>query len=251
MFDIKPTLFTGKCFFDLPTIESTNIYALNLLKKTNIAEGTVVSTFNQTKGKGNANNSWLSEAGKNLSFSIIYKPAFLLARQQFYLNMAICLGIIDAFETEIKLNIKWPNDIYYKKYKVGGLLIENTLTGKNIKNSVIGIGINVNQLIFNDALPNPISLKLINGKAYDLYKLLSKVLAHIEKRYLQLRAVQFEALKKAYLRNLFLYEKSAMFLVDGRQLAGTIKGVDDTGQLLIEIGNKLRAFGFKEVGFVL
>jgi len=119
LFDIKPTLFTGKCFIDLPAVNSTNVYALNLLKQSNIVEGTVVSTFNQTQGKGNANNKWLAEPGNNLSFSIIYKPTFLLAKQQFYLNMAICLGIIEALRKETlncndSLKIKWPNDIYYK-----------------------------------------------------------------------------------------------------------------------------------------
>lgn len=251
MFDIKPTLFTGKCFIDLPTVNSTNVYALNLLKQNNIAEGTVVSTFNQTKGRGNANNNWLSEADKNLSISIIYKPKFLLAKQQFYLNMAICLGIIDALKPTAQFTIKWPNDIYYKNYKVAGLLIENTLIGENLKHSVIGIGLNVNQVIFNDALPNPISLKLINHIDYDLHELISEILVHIEKRYLQLKATKLEALKTDYLNNLYLYEEVAKFKVNNKMLNGTIRGINETGKLLIEMEDEIISFGFKEIGFVV
>jgi len=180
LFDIKPTLF--------------------LLKQNNIAEGTVVSTFNQTKGRGNANNNWLSEADKNLSISIIYKPKFLLAKQQFYLNMAICLGIIDALKPTAQFTIKWPNDIYYKNYKVAGLLIENTLIGENLKHSVIGIGLNVNQV---------------------------------------------------YLNNLYLYEEVAKFKVNNKMLNGTIRGINETGKLLIEMEDEIISFGFKEIGFVV
>lgn len=250
MFDIKSTLFTGKCFIDLPQVDSTNVYASNLIKQTNIAEGTVVSTFNQTKGKGNANNKWYSEIGKNLSFSVIYRPVFLPATQQFYLNMAICLGIIDALEVEVALTIKWPNDIYYENCKIGGLLIENSLLGKNIKYSVIGIGINVNQVVFDNVLPNPSSLKLICKKDYDLYELMRRLLTHIEKRYLQLKAVQFHNLKKAYLKHFYLYEQLAQFEVGGKLVDGIIKGVEENGQLLVEIDKEVIKFGFKEITYI-
>lgn len=251
MFDIKPTLFTGKCFIDLLEVDSTNTYAQNLLKQNNVAEGTVVSTFNQTKGKGNANNQWLSKIGENLSFSIIYKPTFLLARQQFYLNMAICLGVIDALATKAHLTIKWPNDVYYKNYKIGGLLIENILSGKHLKYSVIGLGLNINQTIFDDVLPNPSSLKLINQKAYDLYELISDILVHIEKRYLQLKALHFETLKNDYLANLYLYKQPAKFKVDNKIVTAIIKGIDESGQLLLQVDKEVKAFSFKAIGFVV
>lgn len=251
MFVIKPTLFTGKCFIELPQIDSTNVYALNLLKHTNIAEGTVVSTLNQTKGKGNANNRWLSKPDKNLSFSIIYQPTFLLARQQFYLNMAICLGIVDALPTKPGFSIKWPNDIYYKNYKVGGLLFENIILGKKIKHSIIGIGVNVNQVDFSNELPNPTSLTKIFKKKFVLYELITDILLYIEKRYLQLKAMEFIALKKAYLNHLYLYEQAAIFKVNVKHVSGTIKGINENGQLLIKIGDELREFGFKEVEFMV
>jgi len=251
LFEIKPTLFTGKYFIDLLKVDSTNSYAINLIKQTNIAEGTVVSTFNQTKGKGNANNQWLSQTGKNLSFSIIYKPTFLLARQQFYLNMAICLGIIDVLSTKKRFTIKWPNDVYYENFKIGGLLIENLLSGKYLKYCIIGLGLNINQTIFNDALPNPSSLKLINKTEYNLYEVMNDVLLHIEKRYLQLKALHFDVLKKDYLANLYLFNKPSKFKVDDKIVTGTIQGVDENGQLLIKIENKVKAFGFKEVAFII
>lgn len=260
MFDIKGTLFTGKCFIDLPSTPSTNVYAGNLLEKNSkknthksIFEGTIVSTFNQTQGKGAHQNKWLSEPDKNLSFSIILFPTFLKAQQQFHLNITICVGIIDFFLERFNnsFKIKWPNDIYFHNYKLGGILIENTLIGSSIKSAIAGIGLNINQTAFSASLPNPTSLKLITGKTFDLYELIEELAICIEQRYLQLRKKQYHQLKMAYLNQLYQINQTAAYKFRGKEQSGEIIGINDDGKLLIQFKNEKIAFGFKEVEFIL
>lgn len=261
MFDIKGTLFTGKCFIDLPSVPSTNVYAGNLLEKNSqknnlestITEGTIISTFDQTRGKGAHQNKWLSEPGKNLSFSIILFPAFLKAQQQFHLNITICVGIIDFFLEHFNksFKIKWPNDIYFHNYKLGGILIENILIGSAIKSAVTGIGLNINQTVFSTSLPNPTSLKLITGKTFNLYDLIEELAICIERRYLQLRNQQYHRLKMAYLNQLYQINQTAVYKFRGKEVPGKIIGINDDGKLLIQFKNETIAFGFKEVEFIL
>ena len=113
----------------------------------------------QTAGRGCGTNQWESERGKNLTFSILIHPKDLPATQQFHISMAISLAICEALEQYIgDVSIKWPNDIYWRNGKIGGILIENTLKGSIIMESIIGVGLNVNQRIFKSNAPNPVSM---------------------------------------------------------------------------------------------
>jgi len=251
LFNIKGSLFLGKCFIDLPSVASTNVYAAQLLHKGTTLNGTIVSTFNQTKGKGAHKNQWLSEAHKNISISIILFPKFLSVNQQFRLNMSICLGITDFlcknFNESFK--IKWPNDIYYKKTKLGGVLIENAIQGNQIKSSIVGIGLNINQMAFDTSLPNPISLKHISGINSDLYELLENLIPVIEQRYIQLQQGNFKTLEGDYLARLYQFNESAFYEFGGEKREGRIRGIDVQGKLLIEFKDERLAFGFNEVVF--
>ncbi len=147
------TNFIGKKFIYLPSCHSTNDIAAELLP--HLDEGTVVIAAHQTNGRGQRGNSWEAEAGANLTFSIVLKPNFLPASQQFYFNMAVALGIIrglryffegnrsNSSDKSDQLKLKWSNDIYFQDFKLGGVLIENTIESTNLKNSVVGIGINM------------------------------------------------------------------------------------------------------------
>lgn len=251
MFNIKGSLFLGKCFIDLPTVASTNAYANQLLHKGTTLNGTIISTFNQTKGKGAYKNQWLSEADKNISISLILFPKFLRIDQQFKLNMAICLGITDFLSKNFKkpFKIKWPNDIYYEKQKMGGILIENSLQGNQLKSSIVGIGLNINQMAFDASLPNPISLKQITNTQLDLYEILENMIPIIEQRYIQLQQGHFKSLEADYLVRLYQFNEPALYEFGGRRHKGTIVGIDSPGKLLIDFTDKQRAFGFKEVVF--
>lgn len=140
--------------------------------------GTVVVADCQMAGRGQRGNSWESEAGKNLTFSLLLRPYTISAAHQFELSMIVSIGICNALSNTLnghKPLIKWPNDIYVGNRKLCGILIENSLVGSSIARSIVGIGINVNQTEFRSDAPNPVSIKQLTGLDTDLDTLLSKV----------------------------------------------------------------------------
>jgi len=248
------SLFIGKVQHHLDETPSTNAFAAELLAKGNVLEGTLVSASVQSKGRGYSGNSWESEKGKNLLFSIILKPTFLLARQQFYLNELVTLGIYDALlpESGSKLRIKWPNDIFYKDEKLAGILIENTLSGHFIQHSVIGIGLNVNQEKFADGIKHVTSLKKITKKDMDLNELLKTICEKIEVRYLQLKKNQLQFLQQDYMRTLYRADdEEYWYRKNGKKFKARIAGLSPEGKLMLATDKGWDAYGFKEVEFVL
>ena len=159
-------------------IDSTNSYLQNLLDKgEDVADNVVVTDF-QTSGKGQGKNVWQSEDGKNLLFSIALDMSFLKAEDQFLLTQMVSVAMINVLKNylpEENLFIKWPNDIYFNDRKIAGILIKNEIKGMMLGTSIIGIGLNVNQTYFDESLPNPISMKMITGKDYDLEMLLKEI----------------------------------------------------------------------------
>ncbi len=259
MYKIHPkTLFIGQIIQYLPSCQSTNDEASVLVAQQSPTEGLIVVTDNQTAGRGQRGNLWKAQAGQNLTFSLVLKPSFLNASEQFWLNMAISIGICDAlqplldpFTANHDLRIKWPNDIYRGKQKLGGILIENTLQGYGIAWSVVGIGLNINQteLAYSTATSLQQQAPLPNG--YDLPGLLSRLCETIEQRYLQLRSGHRDALKSAYLHLLFWYREEHWFVADDQRFRGLITGIDDVGRLLIATETGVRRFAFKEVAFFI
>src|SRR5476651_287430 len=185
----------------------------------------------QYAGRGQQTNRWHSEAGLNLTFSILLKPSFLPLQQQFDLTRTISLGVVSALGQAMNGNvqIKWPNDIYHGDKKLGGILIENLVQGGQIKHSVIGIGLNVNQVVFPPEVPNPTSLKQILHKDYDLNDLLLQICSHIEAWYLKLKAGRTAEISEQYLTKLYWLNQKRDFMSDGAAFNGTIIGVRDNG----------------------
>ena len=159
---------------------STNTY-LSRLAAT-LPGGTVIYTPSQTAGRGQKGNSWESEDGKNLTFSLLLKRPPVKARDQFYLSEASALAVVEAMTAEAGdgFTVKWPNDVYWRDKKACGMLIENSLDGTDIATSIIGIGLNVNQERFLSDAPNPVSLINITGHEHDLMALLKRVCSRIE-----------------------------------------------------------------------
>lgn len=248
------TLFIGKVLLHLKELNSTNAYALNLLTKNKPGEGTVVSAWNQTQGRGQIGSSWESEAGKNITISIILYPSFLPIRQQFILNQAISLGIFDFISKFIstQVKIKWPNDLLVRDKKIAGILIQNILSSNIFQSSVIGVGINVNQVLFKSDAPNPTSLKLETKKEYDVNSLIDLLCSAIEKRYLQLRAGNISILQQDYLNNLHQFQEEAIYQrTDNQEIfSGKIVGIDESGKLIIDHKKGQSAFSMKEVRFL-
>jgi len=206
----------------------------------------------QYAGRGQQNNKWHSEPGKNLTFSILLKPSFLSVNEQFSLNIATSVGIIKALEKVLGqgVKIKWPNDVYFNDGKLGGVLIENMVQGQQIKNTIIGIGLNVNQTDFDPSVPNPASVKQILHKDYDAKVLLSEICGCIEAAYLMLKAGNISKLKAFYLQNLYWLNELKRFKSNGEQFEGSIKDVTANGQLIVSIDDELRLFNFKEIEFL-
>ena len=165
----------------LNATDSTNTYLKDLLAETRLADYSVVIAKNQTQGKGQRGEKWLSEKGKNLTVSILkLKPKVALERQ-FLLNTIVSLSLIKTLEgyNVPNLAVKWPNDILSGHHKIAGILIENIIKSQHIESSVIGVGLNVNQKSFN-GLPKVTSLKTILGRSLNLEELLSNLLQNIK-----------------------------------------------------------------------
>ncbi len=244
-------LFVGKVFIRLEKVDSTNVYAKQLLSKSKPDEGTVIIAYHQTQGKGQFGKTWESEAGKNLTFSIVFYPSFLSASKLNLLSQAVSLALLDFFEhhLQVQARIKWPNDIYCHDKKVAGILIENALLNGFADYSIVGIGINVNQTMFSPELPNPTSLKLIFGKEFDLHNLMMSLCPFIEKRYLQLKNSQTETVSSQYETSLYRLNERISFFHSGQKLDGFIRGINAEGLLEIEINGVLRYFNHSEIVF--
>ena len=247
-------LFVGQNFVTLPQIDSTNNYLKSLLSNSKpVIEGTVIMAENQYAGRGQQQNGWHAEPGKNLTFSLLLKPSFLPLADQFDLTRAVSLGVYDALEPLLgeRLKIKWPNDIYYEDYKLGGMLIENIVQGSQIKNSIIGIGLNINQEAYPATLPNARSLRQILQKDYDLRTLLSEICRHIEAYYLNLKAGKILFVRNTYLSRLYWLNEQKNFRSNAGVFGGTIVNVRDNGLLVVNDEKRSELeFNLKQIEFL-
>jgi len=232
-------------------IHSTNSFATELMKSNNPSAGTVVLALNQTKGRGQHTNVWESEWGKNLTISIILMPDFLPIDQQFKISMIISLGVLDYLKIYLpNVFIKWPNDIYVQDDKIAGILIEHSVMGATLSQSICGIGLNINQEKFYSDAPNPTSLKLQTNKDYEIELELSKLLESIEARYFQLLDGKLNLLEENYLQSLYWINELHQFEDKNGSFTGEITGVTALGQLRIFVGEQERIYNFKEVSFI-
>ena len=237
----------------LEQIDSTNAYLQRQQSEGDIRNW-VVSADEQTAGKGMGSNGWESEVGKNLTFSLALDMSFLPAERQFLLSEAVPLGIIEVLDTILpaeKLHIKWPNDIFYENRKLAGILINSTIKANMMDVSIIGIGLNVNQMQFQNWPTHPISMKQITGKDYDLQPLLEQITEHILIKVAQLKS-NLVVIEQEYLKRLFRYRTWADYEVDGKVLRLFMTGIDQFGRLLLtDEKQQSYCFDIKEIRFVL
>lgn len=244
------TLFLGKDIISLTECHSTNDEAIRLFKSGLAVEGSIVITDKQTKGRGQRGNRWYSEPGKNLTFSLVLTPLFLDATEQFELNMAIAVGVQEVFAAYVEgTQIKWPNDfVHHSQGKLGGMLIENSISGQGIEMSVVGLGLNINQLEF--PFPTATSLAKLGGSSIFLDEFFKILIASLEKYYLLLIKGKRKEIRKIYLNKLYRWEQWASY-ADKETFTGRIVGVTDSGELLIEKQNgETVSYAFKEVKFL-
>ncbi len=242
----KKIIFVKEC-------ESTNLLLNNILKERGDESSIVLRTDFQTNGVGQKGNFWESERKKNLLFSYNVNFENLNAVKQFYLSAIVSLAIVNLLKKYLysdDIYIKWPNDIYVGNKKIAGILIENSLIGNRIKSSVIGVGINVNQIIFTSSAPNPVSLKFLKGEDISIEEIFEKFILEFEKKYLLLKELDFFEIKTNYLEFLYQKDEPKNYLIDKKNINGIIRGIDKYGFLQIEIDNKIKSFDIKEVVYL-
>ena len=253
MQNIAPkTLFTGQQLVYLPQCDSTNTIAHDLLIKNKAIEGCVVLTSAQTQGRGQRGNQWEATPGKNITLSLVLKPGFLAVQKQFALNIAVSLAVADlakAYLPAQHLKVKWPNDIYYGNKKLGGILIENTISRSTLQHSIVGIGLNINQLSFSHH--HAISVAQVTGTEYNLELVIEQLLTQLEVRYLELKSGKQGQQKFEYLQHLFRYQEEHPFLVGDKIIRGSILGVEESGKLGLQVGEEIHYFDFKEISYVI
>lgn len=239
--------------YKLNATSSTNSYLKNLVLNTDLNNYSIVTAEYQTSGKGQLQNKWSSEQGKNLLFSVLYKSEDLEICNQAFLNFAVSLAIYDVLIPYLpNINIKWPNDILSRHKKVCGILIENSVKNGSINYSIIGIGLNVNQINFPLDLPNASSIKNILGKSFNRSKLLGELILSIKKQLKRIEEKSFAKIKSDYEHVLYRNQTPAMYKdTDGNQFIGKIIGVSNSGMLQIELDNgSINEFAVKEISFL-
>lgn len=220
-------------FIELLTVDSTNNYAMGLIHAGMAQHGTVVFTHEQTKGKGQRQKQWLANPNENIMLSLIVTPFNLGVNEQFLLSMCTAIGIHQFFSGHAgeETKIKWPNDLYWRDRKAGGILIENIIKGPDWLYAVIGIGININQTSFQGVGKKAVSLKQITGKDYDTVSLAKDLIKKLDQSFLQL-VYHPERILGEYEQLLFKWKEKVRLKKGARVFEAAIKGVSQNGSLI-------------------
>lgn len=234
----------------LNATESTNTLAREYYQSNKNSAPFCVAAEAQTSGRGQRGASWVSNAGENLTMSIVFPNPAVKIHDQFLISASTGLAVLDTLNAlKIKsISLKWPNDIMAANWKIGGVLIENILSRGSIAATIIGLGLNVNQLEFPN-LPKASSLRTITGKKFDLEELRNLLMANLQTKIKDLAKTSSENIFENYEAVLFRRSKVSTFeLTNGKLISGIIKGVTPTGFLKVEVEDEqLRIFDLKEL----
>lgn len=245
---MKQALF-GKEIIHLSDIDSTNNFAAKLLSEDLCQNGAVIMADVQTQGKGQRGNVWLSESGKNLLSSFVFKPDNLSVEKQSALTMATSLSLLQTLRKfNIEAQIKWPNDIFVNGKKIAGILIENQLQGTRIHCSIIGIGLNINQISFSEL--NATSLLLETNKKVEPRTFLNLLSNEMNELFDAVNSSEIENFKEEYESHLFQMNEWKNYKDELGEFSGKIIGTTDEGKLLIEKSNTIASYAMKEVIFL-
>lgn len=223
--------------FHFDELNSTNVFLYDKMAEKNDISDMVVVAAHQTEGRGMDKNRWESEADKNLLFSIALNVNFLEAENQFKISQAVSVAIVETLQDIINSDdffIKWPNDVYFGDKKLAGMLIQNTIEGRMMGVSIIGIGLNVNQIRFSKAIPNPISMKMISDKDYDLEDILNHLVVNIKEKVESLSSEKSrDDINRRYIEKSYRYGKWADYFYQNQVKTMIINGFDKYGRLLL------------------
>lgn len=244
------TFFIGKNHIHCTEISSTNDKAIELIQE-NPPEGTIITALHQNKGRGQSGNTWYSEANKNVLFSVILYPKFLQVHEQFYLTMSMALAVqktIQHFISNKSVQIKWANDILVQGKKISGMLIENQISGNRWQSSVVGVGINVNQSVFDPLIQHKTTSCIMEtASKTELFQWYEVLCKYMELYYLKLKNHEFEYLKTNYTQNMARYQEKGNYIINQQTVQGIILGVDKQGRLALQQENAVFYYSIREI----
>ncbi|MFL5787565.1 MAG: biotin--[acetyl-CoA-carboxylase] ligase [Flavisolibacter sp.] len=224
----------GFIFIELPTVESTNNYAMGMIHEGMAQHGTAVFTHDQTKGKGQRNKSWVSEKDQNIALSLIIEPKPLVLSQVFLLSMTVATGVLHFFNNHVKydVKVKWPNDIYWCDRKAGGILIENVIKADKWKFAIAGVGLNINQTDFGELNKKAVSLRQITGRKEDPLNLAKELCSYLYNQYDKLLKDP-SMIVKEYQEHLYKRNETVKLKQGSRVFEGEIINVTNNGELVV------------------
>jgi BirA family transcriptional regulator, biotin operon repressor / biotin---[acetyl-CoA-carboxylase] ligase len=226
----------GHIFNILDSVDSTNNYAMAQVQAGLAKHGYCYSAMAQTAGKGQRGKGWMTAAGENIAMSVIVETGGLLLSEQFLLSAAVSLSCFDLIKHSagIETKIKWPNDIYWGDRKAGGILIENLVQGLQWQYAVVGIGLNINETSFPESLPNPVSLKQITSRTFEIQQLAKHLCECLQNRFVQLQAQRPGSLVDEYNQTLYKRNQTARLRHNNISFETVIKGVNTRGRLIVK-----------------
>ena len=239
-------------YIKLEVITSTNNFAYKLLKAGEIKEGAVITALHQSRGEGQLQAKWESDYAKNILISIVLSPNISI-KNQFDINICISLALHDFTKKYFKkgVKVKWPNDLLVENEKLAGILIKNIVKTDSIKDTIVGIGLNVNQIKFKNYSLKATSMKKLLEKEFDIEELQKELLDCIGLRYLQLKRKEFEKIREEYITILHGFNQWGHYEIEGGKIKAKITGIDEIGMLLLEMENgKTKSFSLKEITFL-
>lgn len=241
----------GTKVYHFKEIDSTNIFASELLSKKSPKEGTVITADVQLQGKGQYGRKWLANEGENLTMSVILYPE-ILVQDQFILNIFSSLAVSACLQEnfDIHTKVKWPNDIYVENRKITGILIQNFISGNRVKSSVIGIGININQSKFPTEASNACSIFQKTGQEVNINDFQSLLFEYLDQYYFLLKSTPSRLLKE-YADKLYGINEKRQFQIGEEMVNGIIKGIDHYGRLKVDIEGTIKPYSLGEIKMIV
>lgn len=244
---IENTLFIGKVLHYLDITDSTNEYAKLLLANSKPIHGTVILSYNQTRGRGQYGRIWENVSKGSMAYSLLLKDRNTPVRNQYILNKAIALGTVNCISRllpdESDAKIKWPNDIMVNDRKIAGILIENNFRGEIISSSIVGIGINIGQNEFPENLPYATSLRLSGDFCSEPDKVVEVLSLELEKCLIAFYKGQFKKINDGYEQKIWKLGEGANFTSEeGTNFSAIIRGVDEEGRIELEQAGKIKVY---------
>jgi BirA family biotin operon repressor/biotin-[acetyl-CoA-carboxylase] ligase len=238
-------------FIHKSKVTSTNDELKTLMSSNGLEEYDVLSSDYQSTGKGQRGNTWESNSGENILMSLLLAPHFLQPQKQFYISKAVSIAIAEVLSHYVKgVSVKWPNDIYVGEKKIAGILVENVIKGSEIQSSIVGMGININQIDFSENLPNPTSIQKITGNEYVVREIAQEIVEAIKRSYTLLKEGNSALIDKDYLHRLYRRDGIWSFRDNEGEFSSPIVRVEVEGAIVLMRNGAEKSYWFKEVKFV-